>query len=327
MIQKSEAKHQVSRSTMEKAAEWFIRCTDDKLTADEIEAMVGWLRSSNVHLNELIAFLEVDNAIAQYFDRQLGRKRLKNAASTLFRAFGGALGKSGPKVDASHPRPRLNRCAAASSARQMRWVVVLATIVFPVTQGVAPCTQRVERILELTEAAISGHSWRSASVVIPQGATPNGIIIVSDPAKFEGIVQALKRDPRLMYDLSWRQWEEIVAAAWERFGYRVELTPRSADHGRDVIATRIEGIAIRIFDQVKLRAAHRVITADEVRAALCTVFMEQNVSKVFLTTTSRFAPGVYESPLIQQFVPYRLELRPQGPLLSWLSQARDVRVG
>src|SRR5208282_5854203 len=94
----------------------------------------------------------------------------------------------------------------------------------------------------------------------------------------------------------------FVAGAYEREGYEVVLTPRSADLGRDLIATKPGVGEIRIFDQVKRYAPHRVVPAEEVRAFLWVVHAGK-ASKGFITTTSTFAPKLLEDDYISPFIP------------------------
>jgi len=90
-----------------------------------------------------------------------------------------------------------------------------------------------------------------------------------------------------------RQFEELIAGAYEEEDCdEVILTPRSGDRGRDVIATsRLFG-TVRILDQVKLY--RRVVEADDVRALHGVLGLDQGASKGVITTTSAFAPGVYD---------------------------------
>src|SRR5258708_40197380 len=41
-----------------------------------------------------------------------------------------------------------------------------------------------------------------------------------------------------LISLTPRQFEELIAEIWSRFGYEVELTARTRDGGRDIIAIR-----------------------------------------------------------------------------------------
>src|SRR5437016_6321844 len=61
------------------------------------------------------------------------------------------------------------------------------------------------------------------------------------------IVRELARNPRFLHEIDWRRMEELVAGAYKREGWpQVELTPRSGDKGRDIIATKPGFGSIRI---------------------------------------------------------------------------------
>jgi hypothetical protein len=49
-------------------------------------------------------------------------------------------------------------------------------------------------------------------------------------------------------------------------------------------------------------------------------FARGNISKVLITTTSEFAPGVAKNDDIQRLIPGKLELRPRGVLLPWIEE-------
>lgn len=59
-------------------------------------------------------------------------------------------------------------------------------------------------------------------------------------------------NPESLYDLSPREFEELVAAVFERNGYSVTLTPATRDGGCDVIATKnTDGIPIMLLIECK----------------------------------------------------------------------------
>jgi len=116
--------------------------------------------------------------------------------------------------------------------------------------------------------------------------------------------------------MDWRRMEELVAGAYKREGWpQVELTPRSGDKGRDVIATKPGFGSIRIIDQVKAYRPGHKVPADDVRALLGVLTRDQNVSKGIVTTTSTFAPGVEDE--LKALIPHRLELKDGPRLLEW----------
>jgi restriction system protein len=101
------------------------------------------------------------------------------------------------------------------------------------------------------------------------------------------------------------------------------LLLRSGDGGRDIIATKIGIGSIRFYDQVKAYKPGHIVTADEVCSVYGVLNLHQNVSKAIVTTTSRFAPGVFEE--FKPVMPHRLELKDRTQLLEWLQQIRRQR--
>jgi restriction system protein len=122
--------------------------------------------------------------------------------------------------------------------------------------------------------------------------TDEGQIITAVTPAWVGILERLDSDSNALSRLDWREVEEVVAGGYREYGWRVVLTPRSGDGGRDIIATRDDVGAIRILDQVKAYAPGHVVNADEVRAMFGVLSLDQKASKACITTTSRFAPGV-----------------------------------
>lgn len=162
-----------------------------------------------------------------------------------------------------------------------------------------------------------------AAIVTPLAHTREGALVQAVALPWIELVMALEHDPDIVHQLHWRKWEEIVAAAYEREGFEVVLTPRSNDRGRDVIAVHREIGTIRIFDQVKAYAPGHLVTANDVRAMLGVLTADSNVSKGFVTTTSSFAPGILKDPGFTALMPYRLELRSRKELISWLAAVKN----
>jgi restriction system protein len=118
----------------------------------------------------------------------------------------------------------------------------------------------------------------------------------------------LKTDPSIAFQLPWEKWEEIIAGAYKKSGWEeVILTPRSADLGRDVIATK-KGIGtVRVIEQVKAYTPPRLVTANDVRA-LVGVLELDGAAKGFLSTTSDFAPKISTDALLKKVIPSRIQL-------------------
>jgi len=158
------------------------------------------------------------------------------------------------------------------------------------------------------------------TVVVRGERTEEGRLIEAVAIPWFDIIQVLKNDPNAAFQIPPERWEEIIAGAYKQAGFdEVTLTPRSGDHGRDVIAIK-KGIgSIRVIDQVKAYKPPHLVTADDVRA-LMGVLPTDGASKGFLTTTSDFAPKLREDPLIIPYMPSKLELVDGAALLQRLEQ-------
>ena len=152
--------------------------------------------------------------------------------------------------------------------------------------------------------------------------TEDGSFVTAITAAWEAMLNEIERCHHDAHIIPPRVWEEIVAATWERAGFQVTLTPRSADHGRDVIAVKHGFGSIRILDQVKAYKPDHIVPANDVRAMLGTVLGDQAATKGVITTTSTFAPRLLDDPMIRAHVPYRLELKDRSELFRWLDEVK-----
>ena len=150
--------------------------------------------------------------------------------------------------------------------------------------------------------------------------TDEGMLIKAVAIPWFEIIDPLKKDWNVAYEIDPRKWEEIIAGAYQKAGYdEVTLTERSGDHGRDVIAIKKGVGSVRVIDQVKRYTPPHLVTADDVRA-LMGVLQTDGASKGFLTTTSDFAPGLKTDPLIAPLIPIRLGLINGSELLKSLGE-------
>jgi restriction system protein len=158
------------------------------------------------------------------------------------------------------------------------------------------------------------------AVIIPGARTNEGQLVEAVALPWFDIIESLRRDPSLAFQIKPRKWEEIIAGAYQRAGFdEVILTPRSGDFGRDVIANKRGLGIIRIIDQVRAYGPDHLVTADDVRALLG-VLQGDKASKGFMTTTSDFAPKLRDDILLKPYMPAQLELINGKMLLARLEE-------
>ena len=186
-------------------------------------------------------------------------------------------------------------------------------------QAISPKSISSQEEVSRPRIPLEGEILVQAEVVVLGDRTNEGQLIKAVTIAWEEIIKEIARDREFLNRIPWRKLEELIAGAYEREGWpEVILTPRSGDKGRDIIATKPGFGSIRIFDQVKAYAPGHKVTAEEIRALLGVLQIQGNVSKGIVTTTSDFAPGIFEE--VRQFMPHRLELKNGNQLYEWLLQ-------
>jgi restriction system protein len=163
------------------------------------------------------------------------------------------------------------------------------------------------------------------TVVAPDKGADKGKLIVAVLTPWFDIIEILKKDPSAAFQIPWDKWEEIIAGAYRQSGFeKVILPPRSGDYGRDIIAEKKALGTFRVIDSVKAFTPPPLVEANDVRA-LMGILPTDGASKGYLTTTSDFAPGISEDPLIKPRFPSQLELINGKALLTRLEELGRTR--
>jgi restriction system protein len=137
---------------------------------------------------------------------------------------------------------------------------------------------------------------------------PEGHLIDVVMTPWLALYREINRDPGFMYRLTSLQLEELIAGAYKLAGFpSVTITPRSGDHGRDVIATSRDGYTVRVLDQAKKYAPDRTVGYEAIRAFIM-VLDADRATRGYLTTTGVFPPNVLRDPFIAPRLGSTLEL-------------------
>jgi restriction system protein len=159
-----------------------------------------------------------------------------------------------------------------------------------------------------------------SSVVVPTRGEYKGKLITATSPAWDAIWAVVKDDWSQIYQLPPEKLEELVAASYAREGFEVTLTPRSNDHGRDLIAIKKGMHGYKVIGSVKRYGEGHLVRYDDVRALLGVMSGELNTSKGILVTTSDFPPNIGLDPNIRAFLPYRLQLMAGAELRKWLEK-------
>ncbi len=156
------------------------------------------------------------------------------------------------------------------------------------------------------------------TLIIPESKTTEGMLIQAVTIPWKEILKIITNDPNAIYQIDPWKWEEIIAGSYQASGHfdEVVLTPRSRDHGRDVIATKHGFCSIRCIESVKRYTPGRVVKADDVRALGFAMLADPKVNKGIVSTTWEFAPELEDDPNIKSLLPHRLELINRDKLIE-----------
>ena len=140
------------------------------------------------------------------------------------------------------------------------------------------------------------------------------------------LISRLHKDPEKLYELGSRAFEELIAYLFEYFGYDVELTARTKDGGKDIIAICNKPTKNKYLIECKryardnrvgvkiLRELHGVVTSDGATAGI-------------VATTSFFSSAA-QNYMTQPHVEYRLSGKDFHGIQEWLlDYERNQRIG
>jgi hypothetical protein len=125
-------------------------------------------------------------------------------------------------------------------------------------------------------------------------------------------------NPDRLFDIDPEEFERLIANVWFQFGYEVELTSKTRDGGRDIIAIKHAESSVRYLIECKRYSAERKVGIVPVRA-LYGVKTDEKATKAILATTSGFSREALEF-----FERHRWELegRDFNGIVDWLKIAK-----
>lgn len=105
----------------------------------------------------------------------------------------------------------------------------------------------------------------------------------------EGLIDGMKIDPRAAYTMESDEFEDVVASIFERNGFNVQVTQRSHDGGKDIIATYdMGGIPCVLYIECKKYDKKRPVGVKIVREVFGTLTSDR-VNKAIIVSTSSFS--------------------------------------
>ncbi|MBL7075554.1 restriction endonuclease [candidate division KSB1 bacterium] len=182
-----------------------------------------------------------------------------------------------------------------------------------------------EGLLSWNELIRDLQPFREPGIIGPDGvpydpsiALPKPIVEVSEYLE-ERLYREVTKNPELMYTLSPRDFERLVAELLNKLGYEITLTPPAKDGGVDIYAARSDEIGRFLFlVECKRYAKTNKVQVDVVRSLYGIVQLEKATAGI-IATTSSFTRGAKE---FQQEVKHQMQLRDYISLNQWINDLK-----
>lgn len=132
------------------------------------------------------------------------------------------------------------------------------------------------------------------------------------------LIHKLSQNRELLYQISPRDFEEVIARIFAEHGFSVERTKRTRDGGRDLIAIRSDlEIASKYIVECKHYAPNNPVGVGLVRALYGTQ-MQEGANKSVLATTSRFTPDARSFATATHTTLWHMTLKDAGDVYAWI---------
>jgi restriction endonuclease Mrr len=135
------------------------------------------------------------------------------------------------------------------------------------------------------------------------------------------LIRQLSQEPNQLRTIGRRDFERLVAELFSGFGYEVELTQRTRDGGKDIVAIRRCEVETRFLVECKRPDPGNVIGVSTVRE-LYGVKSDEGASKAILATTTYFSPDARQ---FSERHKWELELRDFEAIHSWIRQYLQIK--
>ena len=139
------------------------------------------------------------------------------------------------------------------------------------------------------------------------------------------LVSALKSRPYLLRELTSREFEEVVAEVFRAKGFAVDLTKKTRDGGKDIIAIHTDGLGIqnKYFIECKHCAEDNKIGVGIVRALHGVKNTKDGPNKTILATTSTFTSDAKKFVENEIASKWDLTLADYDEIVRWLADYKE----
>lgn len=138
------------------------------------------------------------------------------------------------------------------------------------------------------------------------------------------LISEISRKPDILYQIEPRTFEELIATIFSRHGFSVELTKKTRDGGRDIIALRSDlGIKSKYIIECKRYAIDNPVRVELVRSLLG-VQVQEGANKSVLATTSYFTKDAKKFVNEVHNTKWAMDLKEYKDILNWIKNVPKI---
>jgi HJR/Mrr/RecB family endonuclease len=130
------------------------------------------------------------------------------------------------------------------------------------------------------------------------------------------LIERLQQYPDDLRVIDRHRFEQLIAELFSGFGYEVELTQRTRDGGKDIIAIKRSEIDLRFLIECKRPDPGNPVGIKTVRE-LYGVKVDDGASKAILATTTYFSP---DAKIFSEKHRWELELKDFEAINGWIAK-------
>lgn len=143
-------------------------------------------------------------------------------------------------------------------------------------------------------------------------------IIILSPVN-DRLLKYLSENPEAFYQLTGREFEEVMAEIYSKLGYNVELTKATKDKGKDIIIRKPEILGdFMYYVECKKYSANRPIGVGLVREFNGVINMDR-VNGGIIATTSYFAKDAREL-ILDKNLSYQIQMHDYNKIREMLNR-------
>jgi restriction endonuclease Mrr len=205
-----------------------------------------------------------------------------------------------------------------------RTAPTIATTSIPPSTDPSPL-RTVAQVGQVVREVLRANGNITADLLEPLEDSPNDFHVEIENASSiipvvsfveQELIEQLHRNPSLLKSIDRRRLEEIVAEIFDGLGYAVELTKRTRDGGKDVIAIKRAEVNVRFLIDCKRPDPGNPVRLGAVRE-LHSVKVSEGATKGILATTTYFTR---DAKIFIEQHPWELEGRDFEAIREWVAQ-------